>query len=239
MLSTAKEIQPEVSSDTVRQMAVLVLDDSEVDRKRIIRLCKDAGLNMVAIEVATLDQMREALEGQQFDLVFIDYLLVGEDGLDAVEILNKDPNQTAASIMIAGEGRLDIALEAMRNGCSDYLTKSSLTVEALQKSVASALERRIMGLALKEERDQRHKLEQSIRLYANACSMEMRSILAATLRRVRTLRSLQMSEEQHSQLGHLEASIDKMWKALPSFGEGTSGALAKVERPHALPQPGE
>ena len=95
------------------------------------------------------------------------------------------------------------------------------------KSVATALERRMMGFALREEREKRQKLELAVRRYANACSVEMRTILAATLRRVRKLRSMSMSNEHASQLGDLEDSIDKLWDALPQFGEQAAIAMAE------------
>ncbi len=234
MLNQAKEIETEIAEMPGRQMSVLVLDDSEVDRKRVLRMCKDAGLNFIATEAETLDGMRAALDGQQFDLVLIDYLLVGEDGLDAVEMLASDPDQTAVSIMIAGEGRLDVAVEAMRRGCSDYLLKSEMSVAALQKSVATALERRIISFALKEERERRQKLEHAIRHYANSCSAEMRTILAGTLRRVRKLRSQKVTEDHAIQLGDLEASIDRLWDALPDFGAQATDALSEPVAPREI-----
>ena len=219
MLNPAQEIDLPLNGENKRPMQVLVLDDSEVDRKRMLRLCDEAGLNIIGTEVATLDELRNVLLEKKFDLVFIDYLLAGEEGLDAVDILAADKNQAAVSIMIAGEGRLDIAVEAMRRGCLDYLTKSSLTIDTLQKSIATAMERHITGMTLTAEREQREKLERAVRRYANACSVEMRTILAGTLRRVRKMRTHTMPEEHASQLGDLESSISQLWDALPQFEE--------------------
>jgi len=219
MLNPAEEIVTQSAQDNLRQMHILVLDDSEVDRKRLLRLCDEAGLNSVATEAATIAEMQAALKTVKFDLIFIDYLLVDEDGLDALDAVVTDPEQTATTIMIAGEGRVDIAVEAMRRGCSDYLTKSGLSVDSLQKSVATALERRMMGLALEEEREKRRRVEQSIRRYASECSVEMRTILAGTLRRVRKLRAHTKTQEHSSALGELERSIDRLWDALPQFSD--------------------
>ena len=226
MLNQAQMIDLNLSSDASRPMSVLVLDDNEVDRRRLLRLCDSAGLHTVGMEVSTIGEMRAALASQRFDLVFIDYFLVGEDGLDAVRLLMEDPEQSAVSIMIAGEGRMDVAIEAMRLGCSDYLTKADLTVEGLQKSVATALERQMMSYSLREERERRKKLELAVRHYARTCSVEMRSILSATLRRVRKLRSYKASEEHAAQLSDLEANIDRLWDALPDITEGSFLALA-------------
>lgn len=221
-VSTA--LNPEKS--TGQLMNVLVLDDSEIDRQRLIRLCRKAGLAFQPTEASSLDDMRKALDETDFDLVFIDYLLVGGDGLEAVDLLMAHPTQKAASIMVAGEGRLDIAVEAMRRGCSDYVTKHDLSAEALQKSIATSVERRMLGASLEEERAQRLLLERTVRFYANACSADMRSILAATLRRVRKLRHHGKEGESFANdLGQVEAQIDLLWNALPAFGEACETAL--------------
>lgn len=217
-------------------MQILVLDDSEIDRQRLIRICRKAGLAFQPTEAASIAEMAEALDAKDFDLVFIDYLLVGEDGLDAVDLLHAHPTQTAASIMIAGEGRLDIAVEAMRRGCSDYVTKQDLSVEALQKSIAMSVERRMLSASLAEERAQRLTLEQTVKLYANACSADMRSILASTLRRVRKLRQHGSGESFAADLGDVEAQIDLLWNALPAFGEACDTALNEPGK-QQLPSP--
>lgn len=234
MLNPVQKIPSQTAHDAERQMHVLVLDDNEVDRQKLIRLCHEAGLNAICTEAATIDDMRSALGAQSFDLVFIDYLLVGEDGIEALDLLMQDPTQSATSIMIAGEGRIDIAVEAMRRGCSDYLTKSTLSVEVLQKSVATALERRMMSLSLEEERGKRQSLELAVRRYANECSIEMRTILAGTLRRVRKLRAHAKSAEHTAALGDLEVSIDRLWDALPQFAEQTESRLEPAAAPKLI-----
>lgn len=220
-----------LADQSAQVMQILVIDDSETDRMRILRLCKDAGLNFVGTEVETIEELRGALASRQFDIVFIDYLLAGEDGLQAIEVLNDHPEQRAASIMIAGEGQIGIAVEAMRRGCSDYLTKPELTVAALQKSVATAIERRMISFSLSEERAMRLSLERSIRKYANSCSAEMRSILSATLRRVRKLRSQNLNKDSATELGALEDTIDRLWDALPAFSEAAEDAVRQSSPP--------
>jgi DNA-binding NtrC family response regulator len=176
---------------TPRDMRILVIDDNELDRQRVLRLCSRAGLRFDAVEVASLDEMAAALDETAFDLIFVDYLLAGETGLDAVDALIAHPDQhAAAAIMIAGEGQIDIAVEAMRRGCSDYLTKSMMNVDTLQKSIASALERRMLFTAIDEERR-----------YATGDG-----------------------GPYAADLGTLEQDIDRLWDALPAFGEAPAPA---------------
>ena len=222
MLDTVQASKPteHQGREPSRPMRILIIDDNELDRQRLIRLCDQSGLSFETTEVESLVQFGAALDGASFDLIFIDYFLAGDTGLDALEILSQNQNQTgAAAIMLAGEGQIAIAVEAMRRGCSDYMTKAMMNVDTLQKSIATALERRLMSTAMNDERSNREEVENSIRAYANACTAEMRSILSATLRRVRKLRTYQADGniDYSIDLTSLEADIDRLWDALPEF----------------------
>lgn len=210
--------QTDVESPPAKQMNVLVLDDSEVDRTTIVRLCEKAGLNCNVTEAETLDAFINRLEDTAFDLIFIDYHLGAHTGLEALEIAVHHPDQTnAAAIMIAGEGQIDIAVEAMRQGCGDYLTKSMLTVDSLQKSIATAIERRAIQEEFATENQARRSLEASVRRYAEASTAEMRQLLAGTLRRVRLMRRHKAGPDYVRDLSTLEIDIDRLWEALPNF----------------------
>ena len=219
----------QLSDQHATAMQILLLDDSETDRMRILRLCKDAGLNFIATEVETVEEFQQAIAAKQYDLVFVDYLLAGEDGLQAIDVLNGATDQRAASIMIAGEGQIAIAVEAMRRGCSDYLTKPELTVAGMQKSVATAIERRMISFSLQEERAMRVSLEQAIRQHTQSCSAEMRTILSSSLRRIRMLREQRLNPDSAQQLGALEETIDKLWDVMPSFSKAAEEAVHRSE----------
>ena len=208
------------AAEPSRPMRILIIDDNELDRQRLLRLIGQTGLSFEATQVDCLDQMAPFLDKTKFDIVFIDYFLAGDTGLDALEILTSHRKQKgAAAIMLAGEGQISIAVEAMRCGCSDYMTKAMMNVDTLQKSVATALERRMMAAAMNDQQRAHEDVEASIRAYANASTAEMRGILSATLRRARKLRSYrsQSNVAYSIDLNALETDIDRLWEALPEI----------------------
>ena len=83
----------------------------------------------------------------------------------------------------------------------------------------------MLSFSLEEERAMRLSLEHSVRQYAKSCSAEMRSILAASLRRVRKLRSQKLNSESVVELGALEDTIDRLWDVLPAFSEAADKAV--------------
>ncbi len=227
MQNTSVAKTPEDHEDTApaRPMRILIIDDNELDRQRLTRLCGQAGMRFDATEVEGLSDLNAALEKSSYDIIFIDYFLAGDTGLDALEMLSDHENQSqSAAIMLAGEGQINIAVEAMRRGCSDYMTKAMMNVDTLQKSIATALERRLMTDELSDARNSRIEVENQIRAYARACKADMREILSGTLRRVRKLRSYKAmaNVDYFVDLHALESEIDRLWDAMPEFnGSGS------------------
>jgi len=63
-----------------------------------------------------------ALETGEFDLVVLDLMLPGMGGLEALgELLKRDPSQVV--VMLTAYGSVETAVQAMRLGAHDYLTK--------------------------------------------------------------------------------------------------------------------
>lgn len=186
---------------------VLILDDHEPDRRLLRRLCRKAGLECEVQEAADLQDFRARLDDRAFDLVFLDYHLAIDTGLDALKLLRGHAEQVEAiPIMITSVERHDVAVEAMRAGCADYLTKEELSVEAIRKSIVSAFERRILVTVLNESRSAQRAMQATIRRMALTCGPEIRSVLSGTLRQLRALRR---KDGTDAQLRHSLTGLEK------------------------------
>jgi DNA-binding response OmpR family regulator len=85
------------------------------------------------------------IETQYFDLALIDLRLTDLDGLDIVRHLRQVAPKTGV-IILTGYATLDSAIEALRQGAHDYLTKPFDTTELLA-SVADGLARQTISTA--------------------------------------------------------------------------------------------
>ncbi len=111
-MSEAAEISP------VRR--ILVVDDSELICEQIAKILQQAGH-----EVTTCTQPVRALElldGSPFCLALVDLRMPGMDGLEFVRRLKTQAPDVSA-IVITAHGSIDVAVEAMRAGARDFLTK--------------------------------------------------------------------------------------------------------------------
>lgn len=180
---------PQETTTEARLFRTLVLDDDQVDRARLKTFATRAGLNLAIDEAASIDEMQALLDRGAYDLVFLDYHLDGETGLDALRVVNTHEGQARAlKIMVTGYSDTGTIVTAMREGCSDYLVKEEMSVDALRKAVTTALERQIMRAALSEAEAQRDVMRNTLKRFAHSSGPEMRRILSKMLRKVRAIK---------------------------------------------------
>ena len=122
---------------------ILVIDD-ETNIRAMIRLA----LIHSGYEVETAGDGPEGLQkfgdGRTFDLVLLDQRMPGMPGIEVQrEIYRRTPS--ARVIIITAFGTIDLALEAIQAGASDFLRKP-FTATTLRQAVKSALERDVKAM---------------------------------------------------------------------------------------------
>ena len=83
-------------------------------------------------------------DGSKFDLVLLDQRMPGLPGIDVQKIIFKT-NPNVRLILITAFGTIDLALEAIQAGASDFLRKP-FTADTLRSAVKSALEKPVQVL---------------------------------------------------------------------------------------------
>jgi DNA-binding NtrC family response regulator len=106
----------------MKPIKVVIIDDEEAH----LELIKQAiGRELPLASVDWFEEARACLERLDEispDVIITDYLMVGMDGLEFLQALNRD-NRDIPVIMITGYGDQNIAVQAMKLGVSDYLVK--------------------------------------------------------------------------------------------------------------------
>lgn len=141
MLSTA-ETMPSFPSvpPMPRELRALLLDDSNFDRARIRRLSDKTDLSVRLDEVESIEAMDAAVAKENYDLILIDYRLPIGDGMQALKhVLKNEMNKDAGKIMISGDGARHTAMQAMRGGYHDFLTKEEMDAEGLRSAMINAV----------------------------------------------------------------------------------------------------
>lgn len=118
---------------------MLIIDDDEIVLKSCRRIFELEGF-----EVTTTTNPQEGLNmvlQKSFDVVLVDWMMPGFDGMDVVEEIDKrSPN--SAMVMISGHPSVGRATEAMKRGAMDYVAKPFKPEEIIQ-AVKKAVRRKV------------------------------------------------------------------------------------------------
>jgi two-component system response regulator RegA len=100
--------------------SILVVDDDEPFRRRLARALADRGLEVRV--AADIDEGRRLAAEESPELAVVDLRMPDGSGLDLVQSL-RDIDPATRIIVLTGYGSIATALEAVRLGAVDYLTK--------------------------------------------------------------------------------------------------------------------
>lgn len=102
------------------KLNILVVDDDETYRSRLAKAFRVRGHEVITAE--GLSAARSAIEDGQFDLAVVDLQMPDGHGLELVKQIAGEKPKTRI-IILTGYGSIASALEAVRLGAVDYLTK--------------------------------------------------------------------------------------------------------------------
>ncbi len=119
------------------QAHVLLVDDEAVFTRNISKLLTHRGYRVTAVNSG--DAALRALQEQGFDVLVLDLKMPGLDGISTLrEILKL--GLFVETIILTGHGSIDTALEAVKLGAHDYLTKPC-EIDELVAKIESAREK--------------------------------------------------------------------------------------------------
>ena len=107
-----------------RALRILHLEDSALDHELMLAHLRRGELRAQVRRIDSEAEFLAALK-QPWDIVVSDYNLPGFSGLVALDLL-KAGGHDLPFVLVSGEIGEDTAVEAMRNGASDYLLKNNL-----------------------------------------------------------------------------------------------------------------
>ena len=141
----------------VQETYVLLVDDDALDRRAVRR---SLGSNYVLLEANTGEQALAHLQDQAPDCVLLDYQVPGTDTLDLLETCVQ---AQLPVIMLTGAGNEAIAVEAMKRGAQDYLTKDQISTGVLGRMIAhvtekASLKRQLLEQELEESKEREREI---------------------------------------------------------------------------------
>jgi DNA-binding NtrC family response regulator len=141
----------------VVERVVLVVDDEAAQRTVLAGFLRKRQLE--ALTAAGVDEAVQIVSGRTIDLVLTDLNMPGKDGLTLIDSL-RAINPEVPVIVMTAFGTVASAVDAMKRGAADYLTKP-IDLDELDVLVTRTLERRALvseNALLKEQLASRYRL---------------------------------------------------------------------------------
>jgi DNA-binding response OmpR family regulator len=117
---------------------ILIVDDEATLRTTMVDLLEAEDREIVA--AASGEEALAYLEDGTFDLLIVDLIMPGIDGLQVIDVAKRF-SPYAQVIMLTAYGTLESAIQAMRRGATDYLLKPA-TAPQIEAAVERALQQR-------------------------------------------------------------------------------------------------
>jgi signal transduction histidine kinase len=161
------------SAGADRVLQILHLEDSELDHELTLAHLARGGLRAQVRRIDSEAEFLGALDERDWDAIISDYNLPGFSGLVALDLLTAS-GRDVPFVLVSGEIGEDTAVEAMRNGASDYLLKNNLArlVPALLHAVEATETRRARVRADRELDESKQRLRELAQHLQNSIEQE-------------------------------------------------------------------
>ena len=135
------------------RLSVLVVDDEPALREVLSLRIADWGYDVRTIGDGT--QVEREIETQRPDVVLCDLILPGSSGMELMRRIKRNDDRLPV-VMMTAHGDIDGAVEAMKSGATDFLTKplDYVSLQALLTSIAGAVRQRRASQSLNTRLDQ-------------------------------------------------------------------------------------
>jgi DNA-binding NarL/FixJ family response regulator len=120
---------------------VLIVEDNPNDQEIVARALKTFGIRHWRLARTAEDALEEAAK-HHYDIILLDYNLPGMNGIQFLEYVQKLVPGTRV-IVVTGVRQEAIAVQAMKLGATDYITKDDFLTSGIVRSLQAALREQV------------------------------------------------------------------------------------------------
>ena len=123
MVECAVESHAEIVLGSDKKLIRVLHVDDEPALLRVTKQCLELEGMFQVDSVSSVEEALAKLQKEQYDAVVSDYQMPGKDGLEFLEMLRKNGNNSPF-ILFTGKGREEVAVKALNLGADQYLNKA-------------------------------------------------------------------------------------------------------------------
>ncbi len=118
---------------------ILVVEDEAAIRRVLVKILKEQNKDYEIAEAENGKVAKDLVRANDFDLVLCDIKMPGVDGIEVLDFITKEKPETAV-VMISGHGDIDTAVDCIKKGAFDYISKPP-DLNRLLQTVKNGLDR--------------------------------------------------------------------------------------------------
>ncbi len=222
---------------------ILVIDDELGIREGCRRALEPQGFEVQAVETLTEGMVK--IREQDFDLVLLDVMMPDGRGIDLLGPI-AEVNPEIVPVIITGYATVELAVEAIRRGAYDFITKP-FTSDLLLMTVNQGLEKRRLSLeskrlrtiereamALAREKEEMERLDQFKTAFMLTVAHELRSPIGSAQSLTKTLlRGLagELTDQQLEILRRIETKLSNQLELINDLLLLAKSRTYDVEKP--------
>lgn len=200
---------------------------------RILCIDDDPGTNeLVRAHLESLGyEVTAVLDGESglaesyihpYDVILIDHLLPNMSGIEIIQKLHESNDFPPATIMVTGTGDEHIAVEAMRAGADDYVTKdvSGQYLHLLAEVIAQVLEKQDLRHRQHQMLQDQSQLIQELQSFNYAVAHDLKqplSVLSTSLELLERYLHNQDAAKADNKLNQMRHTVSKMDQTLDAL----------------------
>lgn len=142
---------------------ILVIEDEAAIRRVLVKILSEENENYLVEEAEDGLKGMETIKNNDYDLVLCDIKMPKMDGVEVLEAAKKIKPEVPF-IMISGHGDLDTAVNTMRLGAFDYISKPP-DLNRLLTTVRNALDRKVLVV---ENKNLKKKVSKNYEMIGNS-----------------------------------------------------------------------
>ncbi len=146
---------------------ILIIEDEKAIRNVLRNILADEDKTFEIDEAENGKQALDKLAETDYDLALCDIKMPGMDGIEVLEKIVKNYPDTA-TIMISGHGDLDTAVDLMKKGAYDYISKPP-DLNRLLSTVRNALDRTVL---VKENKTLKKKVGKNFQMIGESKALD-------------------------------------------------------------------
>lgn len=206
--------------------SILIIDDNQDDRVFYRRVLKSVfGEDVVFFEAASGESGIKEIQEKSPDCVLLDYSLPGRNGLEVLKRIRSQAPYLPV-IVLTGQGSEGTAVEIMKEGAQDYITKSDVKGEVLYRVITIAIENCQMSQRIAEQ-------QKALALFTQALAHDLCEPVKTIQAFIEMIMDEETSREKLEQycetVAGIAKSMDGLIKSVRSYTDLVSGRQSLVK----------